>query len=763
MRRFSLTEKFASRWGISSRPGGNISKRRQFPPHRNLSHTRQSPHVVTSPNTTTWDISAQRTLQTFYRNSIRQLATTSQRRNSTLTVPRPANLRKEIQVSLPKWSSPAEEARYRENFFRVLENGQPNQVREAMVDPRSVELVGSLPTTVFIEALHLLSPAHFVIPYRDLHHTLHWWGVLMLGLKTLEAVFDEFTRDLLTIIQYRAVAGCPPRLAEYRHLFNCAQAMGNGPLMHALWEGMYANDVTPDTVCYNHYMEALVWDHCYVGKEAYNTRMVPQSYKKRHMVNPNPGWRGYGTAHYSVKGTVLDIFSQMSQDGLTGDERTYTNVLLAAARVGDMQATKNTLKNVWNVEVDAILAEKDNSQLPPVTPYETWSGLYPTERLLFVVAHAFGTNNDMYAALRTVDFLASSYNITISAKVWSELLERTFTLSKEHKRRQATDGRTGRVPRDMVRDVFQILTTEPYNVPATLQMYRYMTQTNKLDRNLKACKTDMRKAYDILSQTRAKRKEARDVVMQCLQPVLDSMRPPANDGIKVQDPTKHQQENDVEPDLSLLQCPLLAEAINTYDLLRLEVFQQIYQMQRIAYSMIITHKWRDVSPRAWELQERPKLLEEWKDFLPEHNKYEYRDGEVGTVDFKGITNAKSRHMSQHGRIHARRIPDGSELFHPVEPKILDDRIFWEILLNEYPKLDPSVSPLNRIYSFQVEKTKELKGKLGRLKTWVTYPKEHPLSQENRSSGGFYGRIHALGFTAKPQSSIFWRDGNPWLS
>ncbi|KAF3007988.1 hypothetical protein E8E15_000513 [Penicillium rubens] len=629
-----------------------------------------------------------------------------------------------------------------------------------MADPRSVELVGSLPQTVFIEAFRLLSPDHFVIPYRDLHHTLHGWGVLMDGLKTLEAVFDDFTRDLLTIVQYRTVAGYPLQLAEYTHLLDCAQAMGNGPLVNALWDGMNDNDVTPDAACYNHYMAALVWNHCYVGKEAYNTRITPHSYRKRRMVDPNPGWRGYATAWNSVKGNVLDIFSQMSQDGLSGDERTYINILLAAARVGAVQASKNILKTVWNVDVDAIMAESDDSMLPPVTPYETWSGLYPTERLLFAVAHAFGTNNDMYAAMRTVDFIASSYNITISAKVWSELLERTFTLSKEHKRRPAEDGRIGQVPRDMVRDVFQILTTEPYNVPATLQMYRYMTQTNKLDGDLEACKTDMRKAYDVLSQTRAKRKEARDAVMQCLQPVLDSMRPPANNGREVRE-QKHQREHGVKPDLSLLQCPLLAEAINTYDLLRLEVFQQIYQMQRIAYSMIITDKWNDVSPRAWELQERPKLLEEWKDFLPERNAYEYRDGEVGTVEFKGQTHSRSRHMSQHGRIHARRIPDGPELFHPIEPKVLDDRIFWEILLHEYPNLDPSISPLNRIYSFQVEHSKKLKEKLKKFRTWVDYPQDHPLSKEHNSSGGFYGRIHALGFDARPQNSIFWRDGNPW--
>lgn len=248
MQRFSLTEKFASRWGVSSRPRDSINKRRQFPPRRHLSCLRQVPCVATSPNTKTWDASVQRTRQTYYHNSIRQLTTTSQRRNSELAVPRPATFEKEVQVSLPEWTSPEEEARYRAYFFRVIENGQPNQVREAMADPRSVELVGSLPSTVFIEALHLLSPAHFVIPYRDLHHTLHGWGVLMLGLKTLEAVFDDFTRDLLTIIQYRTVAGYPPQLAEYTHLFDCAQAMGNGPLINALWDGMYANDVTPDTV-----------------------------------------------------------------------------------------------------------------------------------------------------------------------------------------------------------------------------------------------------------------------------------------------------------------------------------------------------------------------------------------------------------------------------------------------------------------------------------------------------------------------------------
>ncbi|KXG47666.1 ATPase expression protein 2, mitochondrial [Penicillium griseofulvum] len=629
-----------------------------------------------------------------------------------------------------------------------------------MADPRSVELVGSLPPTVFIEALHLLSPAHFVVPYRELHHTLHGWGVLMDGVKTLEATFDKFTEDLLTIIQYRSEAGHLPQLAEYTHLLDCAQAMGNGPLVQALWAGMYSNGVTPDAACYNHYMSGLVWDHCYVGKEKYNTRIVPYSYKKRRMPDATPGHRGYGTAAYSTKGSVLDIFSQMSQSGLSGDVQTYINILLAAARVGDAKAAKNTLKAVWNVDVDAIMT-KDNSMLPPITPYETWSGLYPNENLLFAVAHVFGTNNDMHAAMRTVDYIASSYDITISARVWSELLERTFTLSKQHKRRQAQDGRKGQVPRDMVREVFHILRTE-YNVPATVQMYRFTTQTNKLDGDLEACKRDMREAYDILSQTRIRRREARDTVMKCLQPILDSMRPPANDHgepISVDD----QRQNDVKPDMSLFHCPLLAEAINTYDLLRLELYQQTYQLQRIAYSMIIAKKWNDVSLEAWEFQERPKLLEEWKDFLPERNSYEYTAEEGGTVEFLGKTTSNTRYMSQYGRVHARRVPDGPDLFHPVEPKVLDDRIFWKLLLAEYPQLDPSISPLNRIYTFQIHLSTKLNEKLEKFKTWVDYPDDHPLSQKNSPEVGIYGRIRALGLTQTPHKSVFWNDGNPWCS
>ncbi|KAJ5458183.1 hypothetical protein N7475_009571 [Penicillium sp. IBT 31633x] len=632
---------------------------------------------------------------------------------------------------------------------------------DAMTDPRSVGLVGSLPQNVFNDAFRLLSPAHFLEPYRHLHHTLHTWGVLMQGIKPLEAVFDDFARALLKIMEYRVAAGSPPQLAEYTHLLDCAQAMGNGPMANELWRSIHANNVIPDIVCYNHYMTAKVWDHCYIGKEAYNLRILPYSYKKRRMDNPNPGWRGFATGLNSVKRLVLDVFSEMSEDNIGGNEETYVNVLLASARVGDRVAAKNILKAVWNVNVDSIMTESDVSMIPPATPYEPGSDLYPTGRLLFAVAHAFGTMSDIHAAIETVKFIASSYSISIPDKVWYELFERTYTLSKDYKRRQANDGRRGQVSRTMVCDMFKTITAEPYNVPATLQMYRFMTQVHIMDGNLEACKTDMRKASEVLSETRAKMKGARDIIIQLLQPVLDSMIPPAEEITPPQNPTKRRRLKHRAPDLSLLQCPRLAEAIHTYDILRLEVFQQVYLMQRIAYAMVIKQDWQDTSTKSWELQERPKLLEEWKDFLPRRNVYEYRHAEAGSVEFHGKTTAHSRYLNQFGLAHARRMPDHPEVFHPVENKTLDENIFWKLLLRNYPRLDTTISPLSRLYSFQNYHSEQLQEKLEKFQTWVDYPDDHRLSQKQNPAGGFYGRIHALGFEVDPRRSIFWQDGSPW--
>ena len=115
-------------------------------------------------------------------------------------------------------------------FFQALADGQPDRVMAMLTDPRSVSYVGSLPQTVFIEALHRLSPAHFVEPIHDLHQHLHSWSSFLNGVKRVEEVFDDFVNNLFTVVRHRTSGGYRLELAEYTHLLDCARAMGNGPL-----------------------------------------------------------------------------------------------------------------------------------------------------------------------------------------------------------------------------------------------------------------------------------------------------------------------------------------------------------------------------------------------------------------------------------------------------------------------------------------------------------------------------------------------------
>lgn len=663
-------------------------------------------------------------------------------------------------VIFPSWESPEQEHEYAEKFIRVIENGQPDQVMKAMTDPRSAGLVGSLAQTVFLEALHLLSPSHFVEPFRDLHHPLHTWAVLINGLRRVEEIFDTFVNNLFTVIRYRTASGHALQLAEFTHLLDCARAMGNGNLADQVWDTMRKMDVIPDTVCYNHYMEAKVWDHCHTGREAYRMRVSPQSYRKRRSNEPVLGWQGFGTAQRSVRKLVLRVFGEMQEDGHLGDERTYINLMLAAARVGHDRAMKHILREVWNVDTEALKLEPDNSKLPPVTPYDPWSALYPTENLLFAVAHGLGVNNDIAGAIRTVQFISSSYNIPIPAKVWHELFERAYVLSRQRwsaaetarsERYTEWANNMGRVSVDIVRSVFDTMTSEPYNVPPTLQEWRFMINTSIDSGRLEDCKDYIRGAYNLLEETRKKQAEARTVVMRCLAPALEAARQQMRQGATMPDP-------------ELFRSPILAEAIQTYDIIRLEVWQQVYVLQRILHLVVRVPSWKDISDKEWHLQERPRMQEEWVDFIPSKIQLFYGE-DTGLIEMVGAKGFGSRSYKVDVRdIPVRRQSDQKELFDPGTWPPWTEQGKWDDLSVKYPYLDRTAAPLDRLFLFQLPRSAEFHEAVKKMRdTWTEYPDDHELSTKKNPHGGFYGRLAALDML-KPRenNSVFLLDEQSWI-
>ncbi|KAJ5745990.1 hypothetical protein N7520_011172 [Penicillium odoratum] len=622
----------------------------------------------------------------------------------------------------------------------------------SLSDPRSAGLVGSLPQTVFIEALHRLSPAHFVDPFRDLHHPLHAWSSLVNGVKRAEEVFDELVQNLFMITRNRTCQGYALGLAEYTHFLDWARAMGNGPLADDLWASMGRDRVIPDAICYNYYMEAKVWDHSYTGEEAYRLRIIPKHYKKRRMNDPNINWRGYRTGKHSIRRTVLEKFREMMQYGHIADERTYINVMLASARAGHGPGIRHVLQTVWNIDVDAIKETQDRSKLPVATPYEPWSGLYPTENLLFAVAHALGTNNDIPAAIKTVRFISSSYDIPITEKVWHELFERAYVLSRVRtpEAHYENANNIGKVSTDMVRSIFKTMTSEPYNVTPTVQMWRFMINISIDYGNLQDCKLYLQAAYNALLKTRERQQEARATVMDLLNPLLRK--------------TNRQIKNNeiISPDDSLFQSPLLYEAINAYNITRLEVYQQTYVLKRILWVVVRIPNWQDTTDDSWFLRQRPKMIEEWRDFLPERMRLFYSN-DCGEVNFTKGTTFKNRKWNKEDISPVRRDPNHETLFFCADARVRDEEFRWKDLLAFYPWLDKTVEPLKTLFDFQKPWSQEFQESYRNLQeAWVDYPDDHPMSTKNNPNGGFYGRLAALDMLKSTKRSVYLLDDKSWI-
>ncbi|KAF7593345.1 hypothetical protein BBP40_011635 [Aspergillus hancockii] len=572
----------------------------------------------------------------------------------------------------------------RATFYAIIQDGQPDQVMNALLDPQFENLVGSMPQTVFVEVFHLLSPAYFIVPYREIHRPIHPTAIEVKKYESLDSIFDEFANNLATVIRIRQSAGHILGLAEYTHLLDCARSIGDALMADYIWHNMTEDEVIPDVTCYNHYIEAKVWDKSFTGKEKYHLRMTPFAYRKRRFFNPNVGWQGYRTAEQSVRKEVLQIFNEMTELGYHGDETTFINLILASSRVGHVTGIKNVLKTAWNVDVDALLIH-DQSSIPVALPYDRSSPLYPSGRLLFAVAHAFGTNNDISAALRAIDFISSAYDIPVPETVWLELFERSFVLSRPRFGPDAERNAKGKVSFEFLKTLYETMTSETFNVRPTIEMHHILAKTAWDQARLSEFQHHIRAAYDLLRETRQQRRTTREIIETYLGGPSSSGSPRRRLAI----------------DTTALQSRAFAEAVHTYDILRLRTAQQTITMERLARLLFIHHRWTGRDNPAWERRLLPQVLEEWRDFLPESLTY-YTTG--GLVQFYGRTNWGQQRVTPHNRVQVRRPTAENGITLDEEARQMDDDFIWAQYLRSNPDLDLEFAPLKRLFSGVIERT-----------------------------------------------------------
>ncbi|KAI9043488.1 uncharacterized protein KD926_003639 [Aspergillus affinis] len=577
-------------------------------------------------------------------------------------------------------------------FWAIVRDGQPDQVMSVLLNPRFDPIIATMTPSRFAEVFCLLSPTYFILPFRKIHRPLHPTTMHVHGYKRLEVIFEEFANNVMTVAETRLRTGHQLGLAEYTHLLRCASSMGDAVMAEHVWESMKADDIRPDVTCYNHLMASKSWNSTYTGRESYRLRITKHIYRKRGYEYPNPGWTGFGTKARSVRKDVTSILNEMIGEGFQADENTFIQVMVSSSRVGSITGIIRLLKAIWNVDVDALLDPENHPKLKPVTPFPRSSPCYPTKNLLHAVAHAFGTSSNMLAALRTIDHLSESYNIAVPEGVWLELTERAFVLSRQRFGPDLPGKDRGQLYFNFIFELYETMTSKPYNVRPTAHVHQMMAKTAWDQRNWPRYKEHMEGAYNVLAETRRKQRIARTKVMGYLTNSKTSQGPKNPRG---------------QVNLSRFKSRPFANAVYEYDLLRLRAAQANMIVRRLARLLLIQKHWEipGEPEYTWERRLLPQALEEWQDFLPDKIHY---DTSGGTVNRKGFTNWRFRRFTGFYKIPIRRPTPTNGLKREVHPDDIDDDAFWANLLERRPyyKSKPGLQtePLARLFSGVVERS-----------------------------------------------------------
>lgn len=348
------------------------------------------------------------------------------------------------------------------------------EVWEATRDP---VIIRTIPTSTFNEILRLLDPHNRFLPFSREYKgqgPKHYRALEPWRQEVYAALQDRRTlyRD---ICQRWIRSGRQLGLGGYTQLLNLTRATWDGQTAQEVMQDMLSWNVQPDLICYNHYFEARCWSDSWNPHERQRLRVIPyntemrQRLSKKRVKNEVPIY-GHKVGTGGLKWEITRLFTKMIECGIMADVKAFSSLITALAREGDIRGVNSILHKVWDVDVDALSRSEEESRKQ--TQLSSTSPVYPTQNLLFIIAHAFGSNNDIPAAIRVVDHFSRKFNIEISQVVWNELLEWAFVLSTRRSKLRKEDGaQAGQLPLQSISSLWNVMVSAPYYSEPTLPMY----------------------------------------------------------------------------------------------------------------------------------------------------------------------------------------------------------------------------------------------------------------------------------------------------
>lgn len=374
--------------------------------------------------------------------------------------------------------------------WRALQQKKPYALVPALLralhDPT---FVPSLPATTFHEIIRYLDPKYFLQDLKRIHRELHPAQIGIYGNDEphIQEIFDDYEAIVDFVLHSRTRHGQILGVEEYRFLLKALSHTGNGKAAHRVWVSMKEESIEPDLECYNAYYEARCWSNAYHPKERFKLRVIPMTLKFRLPPLHRHSRRlpGYSVGLGGLKATISETFVHMIEQGIMADASAFSLLMTALAKEGDQAGVKSVLKQVWDIDADSPDDVDEDPQRPNGLACE--SPLYPNEQVVWTIADIFGSNNDIPAALRVIDYVSRRYSVPISTRVWGVLLEWTYVLS-QRRSSKAVSGldwsgiAQGQLPLRSVESLWNTMTSEPYGIEPTIDMYdRYIRNLRDRD------------------------------------------------------------------------------------------------------------------------------------------------------------------------------------------------------------------------------------------------------------------------------------------
>lgn len=488
-------------------------------------------------------------------------------------------------------------------FGIALRRKDPEAIISALTDAaEDAAFLQKIPPATWTEVLRLLNPMHWMPKLHRIHRSMNATQLRQLGFdhsqkqRRWNGVVDTFMSACMT------TGG---DIAHYRLLLSYAAALGDRRLASKLWGQMMRVGVKADLLCYNSYMEAIVWDEGARLRQAGRARetMPPTPAK----ATPIQLWQD------GISDETEAIFQDMKKAGVNPTTTSYCSLMTALSRDGDLKAVEAILKSVWNIDLDVSRAHSIGPDMTAPASISKTSPIYPDSKLLITVAEIFGTHNDIPKALAAVDTLSRQYGIAVKENAWYRLLQWTWLYARRPSLTKTTGGeRRGRLRQRTVSQLYATMISTGMTSSATIEKFHllFRNKVGPLRRDIRVSPLDEGRQLYVNSVIRYR---------MLRQKYLDSLQ--------------------VKPgERQLFTRRRLKARLHAAELRKRRDRQYLSRWVSIALKQYMSSDWKLNAKNAarvedWRVRKIPNLLLKWRSFVSSNVRY-LLDGGVVELRFR---------------------------------------------------------------------------------------------------------------------------------